>query len=77
MAAVYFPHENQFVTLTSQPNDYLSMVHHRMPVIISKAHAKQWILSDNKTAEALFLSQQQDQYAANIIQPEQPTLSLF
>ncbi len=77
MAAVYFPNDNQFVTLTSQPNDYLATVHHRMPVIISKEHAKDWMLSDNKTAMRLFLSQQQDQYTAKIIPLEQTSLSLF
>ncbi len=77
MAAVYFPNENQFVTLTSQPNDFLATVHHRMPVIINKKNAKEWMLGDSKTAQALFLSQQQDQYTAKIIPPEQPTLSLF
>jgi putative SOS response-associated peptidase YedK len=74
---VYFPNENQFVTLTSQPNDYLASVHHRMPVIISKEQAQEWVLGDSQTAEGLFLSQQQAPYTANIILPEQPTPSLF
>jgi putative SOS response-associated peptidase YedK len=77
MAAVYFPNENQFVTLTSQPNDYLASVHHRMPVIISKEQAQEWVLGDSQTAEGLFLSHQQAPYTANIILPEQPTPSLF
>ncbi len=48
MAAVYYPantHQphDQFVTLTTAPNDKLKQVHHRMPLIIHADEMDMWL----------------------------------
>lgn len=77
MAAVYYPNNNQFVTLTCEPNAHLASVHHRMPVIINPLNAKEWILGSRQMAESLFLSEQQNSYNAIKISLEAPNQSLF
>jgi putative SOS response-associated peptidase YedK len=62
MAAVHFPKENQFVTLTCAPSRALADIHHRMPVVIHKNDIRQWLQGDIQAAKQLFLSMQQDQY---------------
>ena len=36
--------------ITTDPNEKLAKIHHRMPVIIDKSDAKEWLLSDNRDA---------------------------
>lgn len=60
MAAVCFPvpsshqetHQNrrQFVTLTTEPNEKLKQVHHRMPLIIHNDEMDEWLLGDSQQA---------------------------
>jgi putative SOS response-associated peptidase YedK len=84
MAAVHFPKENQFVTLTCVPSKVLADIHHRMPVVIHKNDIQQWLQGDIQAAEQLFLSMQQDQYTVKRVSPTQkshqsypPQSSLF
>ena len=41
---------NQFVTLTTTPNEKLKQVHHRMPLIIHADEMDDWLLGDNQQA---------------------------
>ena len=55
MAAVCFPaasHQlaDQFVTLTTTPNEKLKQVHHRMPLIIHNDEIDNWLLGDSQQA---------------------------
>jgi len=77
MAAVFYPEQNQFVTLTCQPNNALKTVHHRMPVVINKRDAKHWLSADPTSAKSLFLSEQQNSYKILPIAPAAQNLSLF
>ena len=49
MAGIYndFKGENKFVILTTNANNSIADVHDRMPIILPKELAEEWILSDN------------------------------
>lgn len=41
---------NQFVTLTTEPNEKLKQVHHRMPLIIHSDEMDEWLLGNSQQA---------------------------
>lgn len=49
MAGIFneFQGENRFVILTTSANNSIADVHNRMPVILPKAMAEDWIMSED------------------------------
>ncbi len=56
MAGLYhrFEGENRFVILTTEANESVAGVHHRMPVVIPKDRIGDWIFDFRKTDDLLF-----------------------
>lgn len=77
MAAVFYPEQNQFVTLTCEPSKALNTIHHRMPVVINQDDAQHWLAADPTTAKSLFLSEQRNPYNITLMAPPAQNLSLF
>lgn len=48
-----FKGEDRFIILTTNSNDSMMKIHHRMPLIIDKNQVKDWIEDDNKAEEIL------------------------
>ena len=59
MAGLYsrFDKENRFVILTTEANESVAGVHHRMPVVIPRDRIGDWILDPRKTDDLLFQAQ--------------------
>ncbi len=70
MAAVYYPAnaqqpQNQFVTLTTAPNDKLKQVHHRMPLIIHSDEMDAWLLGSCDDAKSLMHAIKSEEFRFN------------
>lgn len=55
MAGFYqcFAGENRFIILTTQANESVSPVHHRMPLILEESELEEWVYDDSFTEFAL------------------------
>jgi putative SOS response-associated peptidase YedK len=49
----YYQDELKFVILTTEANDSMRDVHHRMPLVIPREEIETWILNDAFTSEIL------------------------
>ncbi len=71
MAAVYYPANaqqpnDQFVTLTTTPNDKLKKVHHRMPLIIHADEMDTWLQGTCDDAKPLMQAIKSEEFRFNI-----------
>lgn len=77
MAAIIYPEQNRFVTLTTTPNDKLANVHHRMPVIINADDMEQWLFGSSIAAKALTSALPSEAFKTHLLSERQQQANLF
>lgn len=53
MASIAFVESNELVTLTTQPNQQCSTIHHRMPLLLTENNVKTWLQGKTEHANEL------------------------